>query len=184
MVLLKVLRKTKQKEKEIRLLMLGLDNAGKTTVVKKFSGEDVTTISPTIGFKIQTLAYQGYNLNFWDVGGQKTIRAFWRNYFEQTDGLAWVVDSADRARLLDCKMELFKLLGEEKLAGATLLIFANKQDLPGSLSVKEIAEMLELHKIETRHWKIQPCSAIRGDGLLEGIEWLVTDIGERIYMLE
>ena len=97
----------------MRLLMLGLDNAGKTTVVKKFNGEDIDMISPTLGFNIKTLEYRGYKLNVWDVGGQTSLRSYWRNYFEQTDGLIWVVDSADRARLMDCKAELQQLLQQE-----------------------------------------------------------------------
>jgi ADP-ribosylation factor-like protein 2 len=102
MGLLKILKKVKQQEKEVRLLMLGLDNAGKTTILKKFNGEDISTISPTLGFNIKTLEHRGYKLNVWDVGGQQTIRSYWRNYFEQTDGLVWVVDSADARRLQDC----------------------------------------------------------------------------------
>ncbi len=101
---------TTRAEKEMRLLILGLDNAGKTTVVKRFNGEDISTIAPTLGFNIVTLAYHDYKLTCWDIGGQKSIRAFWRNYFEQTDGLVWVVDSSDMARLLDCRDELLKLL--------------------------------------------------------------------------
>jgi ADP-ribosylation factor-like protein 2 len=96
--LLTILKKIKQKEKEVRILVLGLDNAGKTTVIKKFSGEDISTISPTLGFQIQTLEYRGFRLNIWDVGGQKTIRSYWRNYFEQTDGLIWVVSDQDFAK--------------------------------------------------------------------------------------
>tara|TARA_B110001450_G_C17425959_1_gene401854 strand:- start:401 stop:649 length:249 start_codon:yes stop_codon:yes gene_type:complete len=82
MGLLKIIKKTKQKEKELRLLILGLDNAGKTTVVKKFLGEDTSEIAPTLGFQIKTVFHQGFKLNFWDVGGQTTIRSYWRNYFE------------------------------------------------------------------------------------------------------
>ena len=113
MGLLTILKKVKQKEKEMRLLMLGLDNAGKTTVVKKFNGEDIDLISPTLGFNIKTLEYAGFKLNIWDVGGQTSLRSYWRNYFESTDGLIWVVDSSDRARLLDCKAELQALLQQE-----------------------------------------------------------------------
>lgn len=83
MGLLSILKKVKQKERELRLLILGLDNAGKTTILKKFNGEDINEISPTVGFNIKTLEYAGYTLNVWDVGGQSTIRAYWRNYFEQ-----------------------------------------------------------------------------------------------------
>ena len=79
-----------------------------------------------------------YLLNIWDIGGQKTLRSYWRNYFEQTDALVWVVDSADARRLQDCAEELHKLLLEERLAGATLMIFANKQDVAGALTPAEI----------------------------------------------
>merc|ERR1711862_1041376 len=106
MGLLTILKKMKQKEKEVGLLMLGLDNAGKTTILKKFNGEDIDTISPTLGFNIKTLDHRGLKLNVWDVGGQKSLRSYWRNYFESTDGLIWVVDSADKRRLEDCKKEL------------------------------------------------------------------------------
>lgn len=127
-----------------------------------------------------------FKLNVWDVGGQKTIRSYWRNYFEQTDGLIWVVDSADRRRLRDCKEELLTLLSQEKLAGATLLVFANKQDLPGALNSEEIAEALELGSdvFAKRHWAIHPCSAVTGEGLVEGIDWLIRDVASRIFMGE
>lgn len=82
-----------------------------------------------------------YKLNIWDVGGQKTLRPYWRNYYEKTDGLIWVVDAADLARLEDCKKELHSLLQEERLFGATLLILANKQDIPSALSLEEIAKV-------------------------------------------
>lgn len=169
-----------------RFARRGLDNAGKTTILKKFNGEDIESISPTLGFNIQTLEYGGFKLNVWDVGGQKTIRSYWRNYFEQTDGLIWVVDSADRRRLRDCRDELHGLLGQEKLAGASLLILANKQDLEGALSVNEIAETLGLggEAFSKRHWQIHACSAVTGSGLVEGIDWLVKDISSRIFMAE
>lgn len=120
MGLLSILRKIKQKECEMRLIILGLDNAGKTTVMKKVCGEDITEISPTVGFNIKTLEYNGFLLNIWDVGGQKSIRPFWRNYFEQTDGVIWVVDSVDVIRLQECRQQLREVLSQEKLAGINL----------------------------------------------------------------
>ncbi len=135
MGLLKILKKLKEKEKEMRVLILGLDNAGKTTILKKFNGEDINEISPTLGFNIKTLHFKEYKLNVWDIGGQTTIRAYWRNYFESTDALVWVVDSSDKIRLEDCKKELHSLLKQEKLSGATLLIFCNKQDIQDSLNI-------------------------------------------------
>ncbi|PIK52517.1 putative ADP-ribosylation factor-like protein 2-like [Apostichopus japonicus] len=184
MGLLTILKKMKQKEKEMRLLMLGLDNAGKTTILKKFNGEDINTISPTLGFNIKTLEHKGFKLNVWDVGGQKSLRSYWRNYFESTDGLIWVVDSADKRRLMDCRNELDGLLLEERLAGATLLVFANKQDLPGAFPAEEIRKTLRLDEIKTHHWMIIGCSAVTGENLLYGIDWLIDDIASRIFTMD
>ena len=83
----------------MRILILGLDNAGKTTILKKFNGEDINEISPTVGFSIKTLYFKHYKLSVWDIGGQVSIRTYWRNFFESTDGLIWVVDSSDKNRL-------------------------------------------------------------------------------------
>ncbi|KAI8068136.1 ADP-ribosylation factor family-domain-containing protein [Gilbertella persicaria] len=184
MGLLSILKKNRQHEKEMRILMLGLDNAGKTTILKRINGEPIDTISPTLGFNIKTLEHENYKLNIWDVGGQKSIRSYWRNYFEQTDALVWVVDSADRLRLSDCKRELSGLLQEERLAGATLLVFANKQDIAGALTEQEIRMALGLDDIKSHHWAIFACSAVTGDSLLKGMDWVVQDVASRIYMLE
>ncbi|KAJ1448359.1 ADP-ribosylation factor-like protein 2 [Pelagophyceae sp. CCMP2097] len=181
---LTIVRKMRQKEKEMKVLFLGLDNAGKTTVVKKFNGEETDTISPTLGFDIKTLVHKSYSLNIWDVGGQQTIRSYWRNYFEVTDGVVWVVDSADRWRLKTCRDELHSLMQQEQLGGASLLIFANKQDLPGAVSPEEIAAILELDsdQFKNRHYCIHACSAVTGEGLLAGVDWLVEDIASRIML--
>lgn len=168
----------------MRILMLGLDNAGKTTILKRFNGEAIDTISPTLGFNIKTLEHKGFKLNIWDVGGQKSLRSYWKNYFESTDGLIWVVDSADKRRLDDCKRELHTLLQEERLAGATLLVFANKRDLPGALTAEDIKAALDLDSIRTHHWQIVYSSAVTGENLLEGIDWLLGDIASRIFTLD
>ncbi len=171
--------------------------------MKRVLGEDHTEISPTVGFNIKSLEFQDYLLNLWDVGGQKSIRAYWRNYFEQTDGIIWVVDSVDRFRLQECRDQLREILHQEvmncislqkslfdnclcqKLAGSSLLIFANKQDLGGALSFESISEILALNDedIGGRHWKIFGCSAMTGVGLQEGFEWIVDDISSRIFLL-
>merc|ERR1712059_62366 len=119
-----------------------------------------------------------------DVGGQKSLRTWGRNYFESTDGLIWVVDSADRRRLEDCKKELHSLLQEERLLGATLLVFANKQDLAGALDVEEIRTVLQLDSITTHHWQIVECSAVTGKNLLHGVDWVTDDISKRIFTLD
>ena len=172
----------------MRILLLGLDNAGKTTMTKKINGEDISEVAPTLGFQIKTMQIAAgantYHLNIWDVGGQTTLRSYWRNYFEATDAVVFVVDCADTRRLQDAKRELDKLLVEEKLAGATLLIMANKQDLPGAVKAAEISAMLELNTIVSRHWHVQMCSAVGGDGLQEGINWMVGDIASRIFLFD
>ncbi|KAI9726451.1 MAG: ADP-ribosylation factor-like protein 2 [Chrysothrix sp. TS-e1954] len=180
--MLSVLRKARRKDKEMRVLMLGLDNAGKTTIVKKIMGEDVRHVDPTLGFIIKTIEYQGYKLNIWDVGGQKTLRTYWRNYFEKTDTLIWVVDSTDRERLQDCKAELSQLLLEERLGGASLLVFRNKSDIQGAISEDEIRKTLGLDAICTHEWRIMSCSAMTGLNLDEGMNWIVEDAKRRMFL--
>ncbi|KAL4726353.1 ADP-ribosylation factor-like 2 [Fusarium longipes] len=180
--MLSILRKARLKDKEMRILMLGLDNAGKTTIVKKVMGEDVNTVSPTLGFIIKTIDYEGYKLNIWDVGGQKTLRSYWRNYFEKTDALIWVVDATDRLRIQDCRDELQGLLLEERLAGASLLVFANKTDVEGCMTEAEILSELQLESIRTHRWNILPCSAMTGTNLKEGLSWVVEDAKKRLFL--
>ncbi|KAL8728037.1 MAG: hypothetical protein Q9181_005483 [Wetmoreana brouardii] len=160
--MLSILRKARLKDKEMRILMLGLDNAGKTTVVKKLMNEDVNTVSPTLGFIIRTIDYEGLavyivDMRFCkgDVGGQKTLRTYWRNYFEKTDALIWVVDSADRLRIADCKRELAGLLLEERLMGASLLVLANKTDIEGSMSIDEIRKRDSVKGGKKCRWNMQ-----------------------------
>ncbi|KAG8357549.1 hypothetical protein FVEN_g4788 [Fusarium venenatum] len=180
--MLSILRKARLKDKEMRILMLGLDNAGKTTIVKQVMGEDVNTVSPTLGFIIKTIDYEGYKLNIWDVGGQKTLRSYWRNYFEKTDALIWVVDATDRLRIQDCRDELQGLLLEERLAGASLLVFANKTDVEGCMTEAEILSELQLESIRTHRWKILPCSAMTGSNLKEGLSWVVEEAKKRLFL--
>eukprot|EP01006_Ploeotia_vitrea_P017887 TRINITY_DN49119_c0_g1_i1.p1 TRINITY_DN49119_c0_g1~~TRINITY_DN49119_c0_g1_i1.p1 ORF type:complete len:181 (-),score=88.45 TRINITY_DN49119_c0_g1_i1:85-627(-) len=173
MGLLSLLRKLKKTEKECRILLLGLDNAGKTSVLKRLSDEETSHIMPTQGFNIKSLVQHGFKLNVWDIGGQKTIRPYWRNYFDNTDALIYVIDSADRRRVEETGIELNLLLEEEKLMAVPLLIFANKQDLLNAMAPKELSEVLLLHNIRNRRWYIQACSAKTGKGLEKGIKWVL-----------
>ncbi|KAI5300435.1 hypothetical protein KEM56_002467 [Ascosphaera pollenicola] len=180
--MLSILRKARLKDKELRVLMLGLDNAGKTTIVKKIMNEDVTTVSPTLGFIIKTIDWKGYKLNIWDVGGQKTLRSYWRNYFEKTDALIWVVDATDRLRVEDCARELAGLLLEERLGGASLLVLLNKVDVEGCMGEGEVRAALRLEEIKTHTWMILRCSAMTGENLGEGLEWVVEDARRRLFL--
>jgi len=152
--------------------MVGLDAAGKTTILYKLKlGEIVTTI-PTIGFNVETVEYKNINFTVWDVGGQDKIRPLWRHYFQNTQGLIYVVDSNDRDRINEASDELAKMLREEELREATVLVFANKQDLPNAMSVSDLTDKLRLHSLTNRRWFIQSCCATSGDGLYEGLDWL------------
>ena len=147
MGLLSQLRALKKKDSEARILVLGLDNAGKTTILKALSQEDVTEIMPTQGFNIKSLQQDKFKLTVWDIGGQRAIRSYWSNYFQNTDGLIFVVDSQDEARLEESKTELLELLNDEILEKVPLLVFANKQDIATALSADEVLETLDLGNI-------------------------------------
>ncbi|KAG8923072.1 hypothetical protein FRC00_006668, partial [Tulasnella sp. 408] len=155
MGLLTVIRKNRRKEREMRVLFLW--------ATAKIASKDESTESQR------------------DVGGQRMLRPYWRNYFEQTDALVWVVDSSDRLRMGDCKEELHTLLQEDRLAGASLLVYANKQDLEGAMSAAEIRDALDLNALTTHHWKILSCSAVLGTNLVEGLDWVVDEVAGRLY---
>merc|ERR1719198_1618165 len=152
--------------------MVGLDAAGKTTILYKLKlGEVVTTI-PTIGFNVETVEYKNISFTVWDVGGQDKIRPLWRHYYQGTEGLIFVVDSNDRDRVADAQEEMMKMLNEDEMRDAVLLVFANKQDLPNSMSANDLSEKLGLSNLRNRQWYIQSTCATTGDGLYEGLDWL------------
>merc|ERR1711998_547636 len=158
--------------KEMRILMVGLDAAGKTTILYKLKlGEIVTTI-PTIGFNVETVDYNNTKFTVWDVGGQDKIRPLWRHYSQNTQGLIFVVDSNDSDRINEAREELMRMLAEDDLRDAVLLVFANKQDLPNAMRAAEITDKLGLHTLRSRTWYIQATCATSGDGLYEGLDWL------------
>lgn len=173
MGLLDILRKLRSApQEELRILLLGLDNAGKTTLLKVLAAEDISHITPTQGFNIKSVQSAGFKLNVWDIGGQRKIRPYWHNYFENTDVLIYVIDSSDRKRFDETNQELAELLDEEKLHGVPLLIYANKQDLLNAARPSEITDGLSLHTIRGRAWQIQGCSAYTKEGVKEGLEWV------------
>ncbi|KRF83253.1 ADP-ribosylation factor-like protein 3 isoform X1 [Drosophila virilis] len=193
MGLLSLLRKLRPNpEKEARILLLGLDNAGKTTILKQLASEDITTVSileqmrlcfpnsrsnasqvtPTAGFNIKSVAADGFKLNVWDIGGQWKIRPYWKNYFANTDVLIYVIDCTDRKRLSEAGSELFEMLMDNRLKRVPLLVFANKQDLPSAMSASEVAEALGLVRLEERTWEIKACTAVDGTGIKEGMDWV------------
>lgn len=139
MGLLDLLKKLRKNDKEAKLLVLGLDNAGKTTLLKQLSKEDPEGTEPTQGFNVKTLLHDGFKLNVWDIGGQKKIREYWVNYYSNVDGIVFVIDSSDEGRVKECTETFNFLMSEEKLKGVPILIFANKQDLEFSLKPDEVS---------------------------------------------
>merc|ERR1719188_1892473 len=126
------------------MIMVGLDAAGKTTVLYKLKlGEVVTTI-PTIGFNVETVEYKNLSFQVWDIGGQDKIRKLWRHYYQGTQGVIFVIDSSDRDRIEDAREEMDMMLREDEMRDAVLLVLANKQDLPGAMSSGEMGEKLGL----------------------------------------
>mmetsp|Transcript_54033 Transcript_54033/g.101357 ORF Transcript_54033/g.101357 Transcript_54033/m.101357 type:complete len:181 (+) Transcript_54033:69-611(+) len=160
--------------KEVRILILGLDNAGKTTILYRLQVDEVVQTIPTIGFNVETVQYKNIKFQVWDLGGQTSIRPYWRCYYPNTNAIIYVVDSADPDRIGDSKEELRLMLEEEELKGVTLLVLANKQDLPGALSAAEVSESLGLTAIRNRQWAIFQTSALKGSGINEGLDWLVS----------
>eukprot|EP01062_Namystynia_karyoxenos_P021393 TRINITY_DN1813_c0_g2_i14.p3 TRINITY_DN1813_c0_g2~~TRINITY_DN1813_c0_g2_i14.p3 ORF type:complete len:213 (+),score=100.09 TRINITY_DN1813_c0_g2_i14:84-641(+) len=159
--------------REVRMLMVGLDAAGKTTILYKLKLGDLIQSVPTIGFNLETVEYQNVKFTVWDIGGQDRLRLLWRHYYSGTDGIIFVVDSADRDRLPVAKEELRRLLSERELADARLLLFANKQDLPRALSTAQLSQELGLRELaKGREWYIQGTCAVSGAGLYEGLDWL------------
>jgi len=164
--------------KEVRVLILGLDNAGKTTILYKLQMGEVVTTVPTIGFNVETVQYKNVRFQVWDLGGQTSIRPYWRCYYQNTNAVIYVIDSADSERMSISKQELLSMLEEDELKDAALMVFANKQDLPNALPADAIAEKLGLGNLKSRQWSIFKTSAIKGDGLTEGLDWLVQTLRE------
>lgn len=132
-----------------------------------------------IGFNVETVQYKNLKFQVWDLSGQSSLRAYWRCYYANTDAIIFVVDSCDRDRVLISKDELVSMLAEDELKDAILLVFANKQDVPGAMSASEISEFLGLGKLKTRQWAIHKCSALKGEGIDEGLDWLATSLQQK-----
>jgi ADP-ribosylation factor-like protein 5B len=158
--------------REYKLTMVGLDNAGKTTLLYRLALGEAVVATPTVGSNVERLVHGGVTLEVWDLGGQQGLRAAWATYYKGSDAVVLVVDSADRQRVGSVKSELATLLSNADLAGVPLLVFANKQDARGACSAAELTDLLGLHAIRGRDWHIQGCVALTGGGLVDGMDWI------------
>ncbi|KAJ7551423.1 hypothetical protein O6H91_06G014900 [Diphasiastrum complanatum] len=165
---------------EFHVLILGIDKAGKTTLLEKlktlysdFEGLPPDRIVPTVGLNIGRIEAYKSKLIFWDLGGQLGLRTIWEKYFEEAHAVLYVIDAANQARFEDAKSALEKVLRHEELKGAPILIFANKQDVEDASSAEEISRYLDLKELNEQLSMVQGVSAHDGTGIKEGIMWLV-----------
>ncbi|KAK6909507.1 hypothetical protein I203_103527 [Kwoniella mangroviensis CBS 8507] len=169
-------------KRETKVLILGLDNAGKSTILYRITMGSVVASAPTVGSNHEIYDYKGVRFGLIDIGGQTSLRSSWSQYFLGTEAIILVVDSSDSARLGMVKQELMKLIADEQLKTSLLLVLANKQDLPisqGRLTPAQVSEALGLTDLREREWQIMGCSALTGIGLFEGMDWLVGKLEAR-----
>ncbi|CAG9460630.1 unnamed protein product [Pedinophyceae sp. YPF-701] len=157
---------------QCRVVMLGLDAAGKTTILYKLHIGEVLSTVPTIGFNVEKVAYKKAEFTVWDVGGQEKLRPLWRHYFSNTDALIYVVDSADRERIKRAAEEFSSIINDPLMKNAVILVFANKQDQRGAVPPMGVCQALGLPELRGRVWHVQGSVAINGEGLYEGLDWM------------
>ncbi|XP_054849247.1 putative ADP-ribosylation factor-like protein 5C isoform X1 [Eublepharis macularius] len=162
--------------REHKVIIIGLDNAGKTTILYQFLMNEVVHTSPTIGSNVEEIVLRKTHFLMWDIGGQESLRSTWNTYYSNTEFIILVIDSTDRERLTVTKEELYKMLAHEDLRNAAVLIFANKQDVKNSMSASEISKFLTLSSIKDHPWHIQGCCALTGEGLPAGLEWMTSRV--------
>jgi len=178
-----------QKE-EFSVLILGLDNAGKTTFLesakttftKGYRGVNPSKITATVGLNIGNIEADGVVLNFWDLGGQEELQALWDKYYSECHGVIYCVDSNDRDRIQESKKSFDAMISNENLFDIPLLVLANKQDLPECMGVREVKPIFQdnVEHIGSRECMVLPTSGLTGDGVAEGIEWLVQCIKRNV----
>lgn len=162
--------------KHSRILMIGLDAAGKTTILYRLKVDELVRTIPTIGFNVEVVEYKNITFTVWDIGGQDKIRPLWRHYYQNVQGIIFVIDASDHERLLEAELELRNIMREDQLRDAVLLVFANKQDLPHTLTAADVIRRLKLEQYRNRRWYVQATCATQGLGLNEGLEWLKTEL--------
>jgi ADP-ribosylation factor-like protein 5B len=161
---------------EHKIVIIGLDNAGKTTILYQFLMNEVVHTSPTLGSNVEEVVWKNIHFLMWDLGGQESLRTGWSAYYQSTEFVILVIDSTDRERLGVSKEELWKMLASEELRKAAILIYANKQDVKGCMTPAEISEKLNLSAIKKHRHQIQSCCALTGEGLCTGLEWIVQQL--------
>ncbi|XP_047232157.1 ADP-ribosylation factor-like protein 4D [Girardinichthys multiradiatus] len=169
----------------LHVVVIGLDSAGKTSLLYRLKLKEFVKTIPTKGFNMEKIkvavgASRATNFQVWDVGGQEKLRPLWKSYTRRTDGIVFVVDSTELERLEEAKVELHKITRTSENQGVPVLILANKQDLDSALSISEVEKLLSVHELSIYTlYHVQGCSAVDGQGLQTGLEKLYEMILKR-----
>eukprot|EP01094_Clydonella_sp_ATCC50884_P010242 TRINITY_DN19809_c0_g1_i1.p1 TRINITY_DN19809_c0_g1~~TRINITY_DN19809_c0_g1_i1.p1 ORF type:complete len:201 (+),score=61.39 TRINITY_DN19809_c0_g1_i1:34-603(+) len=167
--------------KDATVLLLGLDNAGKTTLVHKLKYGEVKLFIPTQRAQLEEIMLGRVRFRAWDLGGHEAVRSLWNEYFFETDAVIFMVDASDRSRFEEAREELHELMKDENLARTPFLILGNKEDITGAVSRQELIGALELPESELgnnsqyadlRSAQVFMCSLVEGTGVAEAIDWL------------
>ncbi|KAM4699339.1 ADP-ribosylation factor-like protein 13B isoform 1-T2 [Discoglossus pictus] len=178
--------------RKVTLVMVGLDNAGKTATVKGIQGESPEDVAPTVGFSKADIKQGKFEITMFDLGGGKRIRGIWKNYYAESYGVVFVVDSSDLDRMEETKETMAEVLRHPRISGKPVLILANKQDREGALPEADIIEFLALEKLVNENkclCQIEPCSAVIGRGkkidkaIKNGLNWLLRVIAKDFDLL-
>lgn len=157
--------------KNSRIVMLGLDAAGKTTILYKLKLDETVSTIPTIGFNVETVKHsKSVSFTVWDIGGQQKLRPLWKHYLKGTDGLIFVVDCWDFSRVDEVREELSNLLSLPEMEDVPIMIFGNKQDMRGAVNPPQLIEQLHMNRYNNHSWYVQGTCAVTGEGIWEGIE--------------
>ena len=171
-ILSKIIEFFTKSRNNFKIIILGMQNAGKTTILYRLSLGTLVKTTPTIGSNVEELTYNNVKFQAWDLGGQESTRSVWDVYYMNTDAIVYVIDSHDDENFEESKAQFHKLLSHPNLKSTVILIFANKQDLPGAKTVDKLIHDYEFDKIQSHIWHIQSCSALKGEGMITGIKWL------------
>ncbi|XP_042261096.1 ADP-ribosylation factor-like protein 13B isoform X3 [Thunnus albacares] len=181
------LKRWREPARKVTLVMVGLDNAGKTATVRGIQGENPQDVAPTVGFSKVDLKQGKFEVTIFDLGGGKRIRGIWKNYYSESHGVVFVVDSSDVQRIQETRETMAEVLQHPRIAGKPVLVLANKQDQEGALAEADIIENLSLEKLVNENkclCQIEPCSAVLGYGkkvdksIKKGLNWLLSNIAK------
>ena len=163
------------------VIVVGLDNSGKTTLLNFLKPETrgmVSEVTPTIGLTLEQFRRGKLDFTCFDMSGQSKYRSLWEKYYENCDAIIWVVDSADPLRMCVVKDEFRMMLSHKDIESkaAPILFFANKMDVESAMSPETVVDELELGRLRDREWHVGACNAISGKGVDEGLDWLIREI--------